>query len=126
MLYHKHFFKITTLTIFLFSLTGMLCNKCFAQEHPEAEAAFHPHSSFGLVLSHAKVFKGRDAEGNKKALSLPSWGIDYNYSFHSKWSIGLHTDVIIEKFEVEKNLESGSNEETIERSYPIAPALMGI
>lgn len=125
MLGNKCFLKQVVLTMFIIGLTGLLCNKCLAQEHPEAEEAFHPHSALVLVLSHAELFEGRDAEGNKKVLSLPAWGIDYNYWFNPKWALGLHTDIIIEKFEVKKDLEGG-DDETIERSYPIAPALMGI
>jgi len=49
--------------------------------------------------------------------------VDYTYTFHPKWAIGLHTDLIIEKFKVEKNL---GDKEVIERSYPVAPALMAI
>ncbi len=82
---------------------------------------FKPHSTIGLVISHAHVFAGKDETGKKKVLAMASWGIDYNYHLSSKWAVGLHTDIIIESFKVE---EYGG--ETIERSYPIAPALMGI
>ena len=91
------------------------------QEKKESEEAFKPHSTVGLVFSHAHVFAGRDENGKKKVLALASWGLDYNYHLSPKWAIGLHTDIIIESFKVE---EHGG--ETIERSYPIAPALMGI
>jgi hypothetical protein len=116
------------MTFFLiFSCTGMLCSNCYAQEPAGKEdEAFHPYHQIALVISHAQVFEGRDIEGNKKVLSLPSWGIDYTYRFHPKWAIGLHTDIIVEKFEVEKHLESGGEGEVLERSYPVAPAFMGI
>lgn len=113
-------------------LIACLCCSLFfskatvAQESSGIKETFHPNQKLALVLGHAEVFKGRDAEGKKKMLSLPSWGIDYTYQFSRKWAVGLHTDIIIEKFEVQKSLESGAGEETIERSYPIAPALMGI
>jgi len=88
-----------------------------ASKHEE----FKPHSAIGLVLSHANVFNGRGDNGKKQVLSLAAWGIDYNYHISSKWAIGLHTDIIVESFKVESQ-----NEGEIERSYPIAPALMGI
>ncbi len=118
--------KHALLSIVIFSLPVMFGNKCLAQKEEEKEEAFHPHHSIALVLGHAHVFEGRDDEGNKKVLSLPSWGLDYNYQFGRKWAIGLHTDIIIEKFEVEKTFESGDHEEVVERSYPVAPAVMGI
>lgn len=98
----------------------------FAQEKTEPKESFKPHHILGVVLSHAQVFQGRDADGNKQSLSLPSWGIDYTYQFKPKWGIGLHTDIITETFEVEKHLSGGGTGEVIERSYPVAPALMGI
>ncbi|HLO82849.1 MAG TPA: hypothetical protein VK166_17915 [Chitinophagaceae bacterium] len=91
------------------------------EEKKESGEEFKPHSTIGLVISHAHVFAGRDENGKKKVLGLASWGIDYNYHLSPKWAVGLHTDIIIESFKVE---EHGG--ETIERSYPIAPALMGI
>lgn len=115
----KHVISLTIIFCFCF-------NYCFSQEHEESKEAFRPEHSLSVVISHAHVFQGRDIDGNKKVLSLPSWGLDYTYQFKPKWGIGLHTDIITETFEVEKHLESGGNGEVIERSYPIAPALMGI
>jgi hypothetical protein len=73
-----------------------------AQENTEKEEAFRPHSQVSLVVSHAHVFEGSDEYGNKKVISLPSWGIDFNYWFHPNWAVGLQTDIIMEEFEVQK------------------------
>jgi hypothetical protein len=97
---------------------------CLAQENTEYDEPFHYHS-LSLVISHAHVFNGEDIDGNSQVLSLPSWGIDYNYQFHPKWTIGLHTDIIVEKFAVQKSFSS-DKDEVIERSYPIAPAVMAV
>lgn len=98
----------------------------FAQHHEKSKEAFHPHHKIGIIISHAQVFDGRDINGEKKVLSLPSWGLDYTFQFKPKWGIGLHTDIITETFEVEKHLESGGSGDIVERSYPIAPAIMGV
>ncbi|KQB42629.1 hypothetical protein [Flavobacterium aquidurense] len=107
----------------LFYFVLLLSCKCIAQE---SEASFKPHHQLGLVISHAHVFEGRNEEGDREVLSLPAWGIDYTYHFYQKWAIGLHTDIIVEKFKVEKSFQKGDEKETVERSYPVAPALMGI
>jgi hypothetical protein len=111
--------------LILLSLLFLTCaNQLVAQvkeEKKESEEEFKPHSSIGVVLSHAHVFAGKDENGKKKGLAMPTWGLDYNYHLSPKWAIGLHTDIIIESFKVEEH-----NGETIERSYPIAPALVGI
>lgn len=109
-------------------LTALLCliipNKTAAQENEEK--TFHPHHQIGISINHVHVFEGRDDEGNRETLTLPAWGIDYTYQFHKKWALGLHTDFIVEKYKVEKVYASEEDKETVERSYPIAPALMGI
>lgn len=125
MLYETRYFKKSFLFIALFSLISILNSKCIAQENKEKEA-FKPHHQIGISINHVHVFEGIDADGNREVLSLPAWGVDYNYHINQKWAIGLHTDFVIEKFKVEKNLASGEENETVERSYPIAPALMGI
>lgn len=111
------------LAVSLLLIAGQLSAQ--EKEIEKTNEAFVPHHSIGVVLAHAHVFQGRDAEGNRSVLSLPSWGLDYNYKFHPKWGIGLHTDIIVEKFMVDKHLESGSSGEVLERSHPIAPAILG-
>lgn len=108
----------------LLQMVSFVPNKINAQENEKK--TFRLHHQIGLSINHVHVFEGRDDAGNREVLSLPAWGLDYTFQFHEKWAIGLHTDFIIEKFKVEKNLASGEDKETVERSYPIAPALMGI
>ena len=106
--------------VFIFSILTSLCfSKSYGQHKETPNEPFNKHSSISLVLSHAHVFNGRDDAGKKKVLALPSWGIDYNYYFNPKWAIGLHTDIILESFKVE-----GKEGVAIERSTPIAPAIM--
>ncbi len=114
--------KITVLLTTVFYLVSY--NNITAQE--SEKKTFNPHHQIGISINHAHVFEGRDDEGNHEVLNLPAWGVDYTYQFHEKWAIGLHTDFIIEKFKVEKTYASGDDKETVERSYPIAPAVMGI
>ena len=112
---------------FVLSITLIFCySPNIAQQHEEVKEPFRPHHIISIVISHAQVFDGRDINGEKKVLSLPSWGLDYTFQFKPKWGIGLHTDIITETFEVEKHLENGGSGDIIERSYPIAPAVMGI
>ncbi len=110
--------------LFCFCLIWFFPAKTSAQESEEKR--FKPHHQIGISINHVHVFEGRDDEGNRETLTLPAWGIDYTYQFHEKWAIGLHTDFIVEKFKVEKVYASEDKQETVERSYPIAPALMGI
>jgi hypothetical protein len=116
-------FKWTLFVIVLFCLYSI---ETLAQQEPGGKEEFIPHHAVGLVIGHSYVFQENSENGNKEALIMPSWGVDYSYYFHPKWGFGLHTDIILEKFVVEKKLESGGATQTIERSNPVAPALMGI
>ena len=98
---------------------------CHAQEH-EASSIEHGkhfhHHQIGIVLGHAHLSNGVKA-GEKQWQILPSFGINYNYWFNEEWSLGLHTDIVIESYEVERHLGSESIE-VLERETPVAPALM--
>ena len=104
----------------------LLCSvfTAFAQEQraEEEHANFHRVT---IVLGHAHVPEGIKANGNKQWLLMGSWGVDYDYWFQLRWAIGLHSDVIMENFEVEKSGEGEEAEGILERSYPLATALMG-
>lgn len=126
MLYRiSSYLKKSFLFALVFSVVSILTNKSIAQESEEKEV-FKPHHQIGISINHVHVFEGRDDEGNREVLSLPAWGVDYTFQFHKNWAIGLHTDFVIEKFKVEKVYANDDDNETVERSYPIAPALMGI
>lgn len=103
-------------TLYLFIL---LTSLGIAQEKENSEEPFKPHHSIGLMLGHTHLREG-EIDGNKKWLAVPSIGLDYNYVFSEKWSIGLHNDMVIENFKVEDE-----DNEIIERSRPIASILTG-
>lgn len=97
----------------------------FAQEEkPAPRETFRPSHQLGITIGHEHAFSGRDENDERKVDILPFWGLDYNFRFAPKFSVGLHTDFIIESFKVEKNLDGGEAE-TVERTRPIAPAIMG-
>ncbi|WP_336515354.1 hypothetical protein [Pollutibacter soli] len=110
----------------IFLIVMILISVCLrAQEENNKGGEAGSKHSIGLTIGHESVFNGRDENGKKKTLKLPFWGVDYNYRINSKWLIGLHTDIILESFEVEKNLKSGT-EEVVERTIPVAPAIIGM
>ena len=96
----------------------------YAQEEftEESEKGVHRVS---LAISHNNISQGaRSESSDTKWLTLPAWSMDYDYWLSDKWAIGLHTDFIVENFYVKANLTD--EDEVLERSYPIAPAVVGI
>jgi hypothetical protein len=90
----------------------LISNFTFGQE----ENIFTKHHSVSLLLGHTYVSQGF-VDNKREWLILPSVAFDYNFVFSEKWSVGLHSDVIFENFEVE------NSDIFFERSNPIAIAL---
>ena len=124
------------------------CNYSFSQEHdPHAtdekvhkviedadQEAHHKKHAISAVISHTHINSGVKNNTGDNWIALPSFGLNYNYSFNEKWAIGLHNDIIVEEFIIE-DANAHSNEvvlhkneeadiEGIERSHPIASAVM--
>lgn len=49
-------------------------------------------------------------------LIVPTFGFNYDYFFNSRWGLGLHTDILLQQYKVEKH---GGHEEII-RENPVA------
>ncbi|UZD21832.1 hypothetical protein PBT90_20175 [Algoriphagus halophytocola] len=114
--------------IHAFILFSLFSSICVAQEeeNEESEAVEMEESegrhSLALVLAHARIGQGRDAEGKKQFTTVPSFALDYNYWISEKFAIGLHTDFLNENFFIETEDEG----EIIERERPIAPVVTGV
>ena len=106
-------------------------------EHAEQAGEHEEHEfkkfSIGGAFSHAHISSVVNSEGDKEWLNLPSYGLYFNYWLNQKWGIGLHSDIIIEEFDVEdpnadeQHAAKSTSEEAsanIERGTPIAAAIV--
>jgi hypothetical protein len=110
--------KANTLFIALVILNShVLC----AQDHQKETFPAH---IIGLDIGHAHLFE-QDESGHKSLLSLPSFGLNYTLQINKRWGLGLHTDLIFEEYRILTEVQ-GKEHESIERIYPVAPALLGI
>lgn len=89
-----------------------------------SESAEEGRHEIGLLVCHSAVSQGINADGDRSWLVLPSWGLNYNYWLNERWAIGLHTDLISETFRVTEDLKEGEEKPVIERTRPVAPAVM--
>lgn len=118
----KAHFSFTTQAVPVVLLFGGVFTGTYT--YAQTETPFHPRHSLGLNIGHEHSFSGIDEDGHREVAVLPYWGLDYNFQFARRFAIGLHTDFVTESFKVEKTLGTGENE-VVERSFPIAPAVMG-
>jgi hypothetical protein len=104
---------------FLLILSFTFVNAQYKIEESENNHVEKKHSIV-LLISHTQLPEGVE-NGEKKWISLPSWGIDYNFEINERWAIGLHNDIVVESFAVEHF--DGTE---IERSTPFASAFVGL
>ena len=84
----------------IFQIAILVCPFCgFAQDKNDEEK-FRRHG-FSLAITHTLVPTAISSSGEEHWLSLPSWGLDYDYRFNSLWGLGLHSDLVIQNFEYE-------------------------
>jgi translation elongation factor EF-4 len=88
-----------------------------AQEEEKGE---FKHFRISPVLSHTYI-PTATSEGTKTII-VPSIGLDLEYWFSEKYGIGLHNDLELFVYEIEKP----RNELTVEREYPVVITLDGL
>jgi hypothetical protein len=125
---HKSMFKTGYIAMFLLAIFAIL-TPLAAQEHnqhnqEEQNNAPHRHM-ISVQIGHTHLSEGA-RNGQTQWLIVPSWAIDYNYLLTERWIIGLHTDMIIENFEINSGRSSGGDLNTIERSRPISVVGVGV
>jgi len=55
---------------------------------------------------------------SSERLIIPSWGLDIEYWFNATWGLGLHNDIELQSFLIERG-----DDELIEREYPLVITL---
>ncbi|PWG80363.1 hypothetical protein [Pararcticibacter amylolyticus] len=117
--------RTALIAVLTLSIAVLSCLRTFAQEHVEGKHEEDEEKGahkITLGIGHAHVHEGIEQD-EKKWLVMGSWALNYDYLFNSKWSLGLHNDLILEDFTVEK--QSGEEENmTLERERPIATKLV--
>jgi hypothetical protein len=96
-----------------------LPNFLIAQERSLDIEKIEKKQSLTFVLGHTHVSEGIK-DGKEEWLTLPSFGLDYNYMLSPKFSLGLHNDLVIENFKVQK----ATDVIELERTAPFASALV--
>jgi len=91
----------------------------------EKEKPFLRHRLTG-VIGHALQPTALE-NGQKKWLALASWGLDYDYKLSRKWAIGLHSDIILQNFNIEEEgAVGGDKSKVLQRKTPLALCAVAI
>jgi len=97
----------------LLPLLLMVAGAAPAQE-PESDE-FKPKIRGAIMMANTHVPNA--TEGGKKMAIIPTWGFDFDYFFHRRWSGALQGDIKLQSFEIEDK-----NKVELERTNPFAIA----
>ena len=85
-----------------------------AQHQTAIEDHHFKHFRVSVLLGHTLVPSRHSSEH----LFIPSWGLDLEYWHNAKWGLGLHNDLELQTFVIEKE-----NDEILQREYPLVATL---
>ncbi len=98
-----------------------------AQNHEDETDAHHStdaeHSCSGHKITLMMAYSFIDnsfSDQTSDILIAPTFGFNYDYFFNTRWGLGMHTDIILQQFKVEKH---GGHEEIL-RENPVGLAGM--
>lgn len=108
--------------LFIAIFFGLTITPSFCQAvEPKEESEKLLRHRISLMLGHTHIPAG-EIDGEKNILTVPTWGLDYNFQINRKWAAGLHTDIITESFNV---IDFEGNRE-FERERPFTMTIVGI
>lgn len=80
------------------------------------------HHRVSLIISHAHIPAANEVNGTKRVFVAASLGFNYELWFNSRWAVGLHNDIAMQSFNVERKQTA----EVIAREYPILTTLVAV
>ena len=71
----------------------------FGKAQDFGKKEFTPQIRGAIMMANSHVPNA--TEGGKKVSIVPTWGFDFDYFFHRRWSAAIHGDVKLQSFEIE-------------------------
>ena len=114
--------RIIAFVIFLVVITPYSFGQHEETAHSDQNAE-HGGTHHKVTLVMANSFLKNDFEDNPNSiLVVPTFGLNYDFFFHQKWGVGLHTDIVLQQFKVERH----EGQEVLIRENPVALCAVGL
>ncbi|MDI1353790.1 MAG: hypothetical protein PSX36_02645 [bacterium] len=91
------------------------------KEQTASKNDFYKHR-ISVLMANSHIPTATNSIGDKSYLVVPTWGLDYDYSFTRNFGMGMHSDIVLQQYKIE---EQGDHK-IIERSFPVAVNLVGL
>jgi hypothetical protein len=107
--------------LFIFMmLSTIVANAQEEKNDKEKEEKYRHRITFMMANSHIPNMEG--VEGQSNFSIVPTWGFDYDFWFNGRWAIGLHNDLVLQRYKIIKE----EDQTEVERSYPLGTCIVGI
>jgi hypothetical protein len=92
-----------------------LCTLTFASygQHSGKDALHGNAHKLTVVMAHSHIPNALDENRN---LIIPAWGLNYDYIFHHRWGVGIHSELLLQQFKI----ESHSDNKELIRENPVS------
>lgn len=102
--------------IFIILIVGLTL-KVGAEEKEHSNVNKHDYSRHRISLTVVNALINNSfTDQTDDILIVPAFGLNYDYFIHAKWGLGIHSEILLQQFEIKKH---GTNEEIV-RENPIA------
>jgi hypothetical protein len=105
---------LIALTVFSFSAN--------AQEEEENESESFARHRITLMMANSHIPAADNVNGDRFVFIVPTWGFNYDYWFSRRFGLGLHNDIVLQKYKIEDH----ADERIIERSFPVTVNAVGL
>ncbi|MFZ2905575.1 MAG: hypothetical protein WAZ98_05180 [Cyclobacteriaceae bacterium] len=105
-------------SILVFLLTISTTVYCQEEEGEKRKT----HYRMTVMMANAHIPSATEVDGDIPVRIVPTWGLSYDYWLSNKWAIGLHNELFLQQFKIEKS----GTDQTVERSYPVSVSVVGI
>jgi len=104
----------------IISLVLLTATWAYCQHEPDVhEVNQFQHHRLALFTGYNLIPNAINEEGEKRVKIIPVLGLDYEYWFNHKFALGLHNDLELDSYTVEKD-----HQEYLERHLAFATALV--
>jgi hypothetical protein len=114
--------RILLIVIFLMVLVPYSHAQHAEASHDDQEAEHVGHRHRVTLVMANSFLKNHADETTNSILIVPTFGLNYDFFFHQKWGVGLHSDIVLQQYKVEIH----DGHETIIRENPVAVCAVGL
>jgi hypothetical protein len=107
--------KFKNVIFLICSLLLLSSSHLLAQAHDEHASDPHEfkHHRVAVIIGHGHVFGAENVDNGNIIITIPTWGIDYQYWINDKYGVSIKSDVEIMDYVI-----TITDENTVERTTP--------